>query len=278
MPNPLTSFVVEADRALDLVQGEHPSDEQLAEFIENQRRLEFLRDIVGRARMLRQSYDCLDSLSEQCREQHRRRQELPESRPGVRPIPQEFLDAEERWLAEVDCFTSLIYYEVTSIVTMLRQLSIGVDDKPELLFLVKLRDRFLSHVQLAGVRRGQRAGWSIGERGQLHRDVVALHSWTSEELRALGQNALTIGSSGWETQRVANEQLVLSRKRNENFTQAELAGLQAAGVRECDLEAALSQLAIVLQEHLLPALVREADLAIKRFGFERWPGVAVTGA
>jgi hypothetical protein len=271
MPNPLTSFVAEAGRQLDLVQAEHPPDDQLEAFIENQRRIDFLRDIVGRARMLRQSYDRLDDLSEQCRGQDRQRRELPESRPGVRPVPQAMLDAEERWLAEVDCFTSLIYYEVTSIVTMLRPLGLGVDYKAELLFLVKLRDRFLSHVQISGVRKGPRAGWSIGDRGQLSRDVVALHSWTSEELRVLGRSGFTIGSPEWEAQRRDNEQLVISRKRNENFTPAELAGLYAAGVRECDLEAALAQLATVLQERLLPVLILEAEQAIERFGFERWP-------
>lgn len=271
MPNPLTTFVADADRLLELVQAGSPSDEQLTDFIDNQRKIDFLRDIVGRARVLRQSYDCLERLSDRLRELDARLEALPESRPGVRPIPPEYMEEREQWLAEVDCFTSLIYYEITSIVHMLRQLGITIAEGSEVHFLVKLRDRFLSHVQLAGVRRGQRGGWSLPERGQLSRDVVALHSWTSEELRALGPKALEIGSPEWEAQRHANAQLVVSRKRNEEFTTAELDGLSAAGVRECDLEAALNQLSEVLRERLFPVIVRETDRAIQIFGFERWP-------
>jgi hypothetical protein len=271
MTNPLTTFVAETDRLLDLIRAETPSDEQLASFIDNQRKLDFLRDIVGRARVLRQSYDCLDRLTARFREMDARLDALPESRPGIRPVPPEYFDEREQWLAEVDCFTSLIYYEITSIVQMLRQLSITISDRSEVHFLVKLRDRFLSHVQLAGVRRGQRGGWSLPERGQLARDIVALHSWSSEDLRALGPKALDIGSSEWEAQRRSNEQLIVSRKRNEDLTREELDGLYAAGVRECNLEVALSQLSQILWDSVLPLVVRETDRAMQDFRFERWP-------
>lgn len=97
-------------------------------------------------------------------------------------------------MEEVDGLTSLVYYEVTSIVGMLRQLCIGLHNRQEVKFLVKVRDRFLSHVQLSGVRRGAGRGWTLPEAGYLHRDVVALNSWSAEDLRALGPNAAAIGS------------------------------------------------------------------------------------
>lgn len=274
MSNPLSQFVSDADRALDVVRSAGPvADARLLAFLENQRRLGFLRDLVGRARILAYCYESLWNLAERCREFQARLKQLPPERPdsNVRTIPPEWVEEEERWLVEVDALTSLVYYEVTSIVGMLRQLNITLDGHPEVRFLVKVRDRFLSHVQLSGVRRGQGRGWSLPESGYLDRDVVALNSWSSEDIRSLGPHALTIGSSEWEAQRRANEELVLSGKRNEDLTQQELAGLFAAGVRECDLKSVLPQLADLLAIRLMPLIVAESDRAIREFGFERWP-------
>jgi len=273
MPNPLREFVLEADRILDLVRSAEPiPDPQLLPFMQNQRRLGFLRDLVGRARILAHCYESLLALADRFRESEKRRRELWDQ-PGsnVRTVPAEWVDEEDRWLEEVDALTSLVYYEVTSVVGMLRQLKIAVDGHPEVKFLVKVRDRFLSHVQLSGVRRGQGGGWSLSETGYLHRDVVDLSSWSAEDLRALGTNAVSIGSRDWEAQRRANEELLLSGKRNEDFTQQDLAGLFAAGVRECDLNLVHQQLANLLTAHLMPLIRTEAEQAIRDFGFERWP-------
>ena len=113
-------------------------------------------------------------------------------------------------------------------------------------------------------------GWSLPETGYLHRDVVRLSLWSSEDLRALGTNAVSIGSLEWEALRRANEELILSVKRNEDFTPQELAALSAAGVRECDLDLVHQQLANLLTAHLMPLIRTEAEQAIRDFGFERW--------
>lgn len=275
MFNPLRQFVLEADRVLDLARAAGPvPDQQLVSFIENQRRLGFLRDLVGRARILAHCYESLWSLADRCREFQSRLRRLQPDHPGsnARTVPQTWVEEEEHWLEEVDTLTSLVYYEVTSMVSMLRQLGIELVGSQEVKFLVKIRDRFLSHVQLAGVRRGQGGGWSLPEAGYLHRDVVALNSWSAEDLRALGPHAIVIGSPEWQAQRKINEELVLSGKRNEAFTSQELAGLRAAGVRECDLELVHQQLASILSTEVLPLLKAEAECAIREFGFERWPG------
>jgi hypothetical protein len=274
MATPLREFVLEADRVLDLVRAAGAVPEpQLLPFMENQRRLGFLRDLVGRARVLAHCYESLWALADRCRDFQNRLRDLPPDRPGsnVRTLPSAWVDEEERWLEEVDALTSLVYYEVTSIVGMLRQLNIALHDHQEVKFLVKVRDRFLSHVQLSGVRRGQAGGWSLPETGYLHRDVVALSSWSAEDLRALGPNAVAIGSREWEAQRRINEELVLSAKRNEDFTQQELSGLLAAGVRECNLELVHQQLADLLKTQLMPLITSETQRAVGEFGFEKWP-------
>lgn len=274
MPNPLGRFISEGQRLTNLVKSSDPvPDPLLADFRTNQKRIEFLRDLLARAGVLAHCYDAICSLTERWKDLQARIQALPTDpgRPSVRTIPHELVDEEERWLVEVDAFTSLIYYEVTSIVGMLRQLAIEIDVAPEVQFLVKVRDRFLSHVQLSGVARGLGRGWRMPERGLLERDIVALSSWSAEDLRALGGRALEIGSPAWEEQRRRNEQLVLSKKRNEDFTQDDHVGLMAAGVRECQIELALHQLADLLNERVVPLVVAESDRAIREFQWERWP-------
>ncbi len=273
MPNPLSSFVSEGRRLTDLVRSSDPLPEpQLVDFKTNQKRLEFLRDLIARVGVLAHCYDAICGLTERWNDLQARIHALPNEpgQPNTRTIPDELVGEEERWRVEVDAFTSLIYYEVTSIVGMLRQLSIVIDVALEVQFLVKVRDRFLSHVQLSGVMRGSRHAFSVPMRGFLERDVVALSSWFSEDLRALGKRALQLGSPAWEEQRRRNEELVLSKKGNEDFTQDELVGLMAAGVRECELELALHQLAELLNMQVVPLIVSEADKAILEFQWERW--------
>jgi hypothetical protein len=177
---------------------------------------------------------------------------------------------DERTLVAIDAFTSLVYYEIASVAGMLRQLSIGLDTVPEVRFLIKVRDRFFSHVHLARVTRGPRGGWTLPSQGILMRDVVALNSWSSEDLRDLGPKSLTIGSPEWVAQRRANEELVLSAKQNEKFTADELLALRAAGVRECHLELALHQLGELLVDAAIPLIFAETQRAIREFGFETW--------
>jgi len=273
MSSSLREFVSVADRTLDLVRPvKAVGDPQLLLFMENKRRLEFFRDLVGRARILAYCYESLWTLTDRCREFQRRLRDLPYDPPDshTRTMPAAWAEEEKRWLEEVDAIISLVYYEVTSIVGMLRQLDIGLDYHQEVKFLVKVRDRFFSHVQLSGVRRGQGGGWSLPATGYLKRDIVALNSWYSEDLRALGSNAVEIGSPQWKAQRRTNEQLLLSNKHNEDFTQQELVELIAAGVRECDLELVHQQLANLLTTQLMPLITAEAEQAIRDFGFERW--------
>jgi hypothetical protein len=240
--------------------------------MENQRRLDFFRDLVGRARILEHCYNSLVGLTDQYRSLQARLRALPPDRPteNVRSIPGQFVEEDERTLVAIDALISLVYYEITSVAGMLKQLSVGLNTVPEVRFLIKVRDRFFSHVQLGGVTRGQRGGWTLLSQGLLIRNVVALNAWSSEDLRDLGPKSLMIGSPEWHAQRRANAELVLSTKQNEHFTPTELLALRSAGVRECNLELALQQLGELLVDAATPQILAETARAIREFGFERW--------
>ncbi len=238
----------------------------------NRRRLDFLEDLIGHFAIVTFCYESLCRLTEQLWRLDARKRALP-TEPGrgsLRYIPAELAAEEEGRLVEGDALTSLLYYEVTTVVSMLRQVDVAVDPASEIQYMTKVRDRFLAHSRLTGVARGVGRGHEMPERGFLRRDVVALSGWTHEDIRALGDRALRVGSLGWEAQRRLNEELVLSRKRNEEFTPDEKIGLMAAGIRECEPERALEQLAALGERKLLPIIAAATQTAIEAFGWERW--------
>ena len=273
--NKFQAFARQADSLLDLARAAiRVPDAELPGFIENQRRIWFLRDLSGRIRVLGRCYETLHRLSDQMRSIQEEYDTLPRDDPDSmwRTIPEELLFEENECLVQVDAYTSLIYYEVTSVVHILRQLGISIENASEVRYLVKIRDRFFSHVQLSGVRRGKAEGWALPDAGYLRRDVVKLSSWSPEDQRFLGPLALEIGSTEWHERRRENKALVLSSKRNEEFTPDELGHLLAAGVRECDLVAVHNQLGELLLSDLLSIVVAESDRSVSEFGYVRFEG------
>jgi hypothetical protein len=103
----------------------------------------------------------------------------------------------------------------------------------------------------------------------LERSHVALDSWSSEDIRALRARALKVGSEEWEALRRKNEQLILSKTLNEKFTQDQIDDLRVAGVRECQMERALTELGHLLNTSVLPIIVTESDRAVQEFKCER---------
>jgi hypothetical protein len=272
MANPFRPFVVEAQRLTDLMGSGVPVPaEQLADYSGDQRRLDFLRDLVARVAVLAYCYDSLCRLCDVLNAWEDRTHALPPEpgSPYTRVIPPEFTIEREQRLVEVDAHTALLYYEITSLVWMLRQLHIVVPEDSEVYYLVKIRDRFISHVQLSGVARRADHGYLLPQRGFLRRDVVSLNAWGPDDLRALGDHALEIGSAEWSQQRRRNEDLVLSSKRNKDWTPEERQGLLAAGVRECDLELAIQQLADILSKRALPIVQKHTQRMVDVYGWTR---------
>jgi hypothetical protein len=271
----LERFTEEGNKLLDLSPPETGiRDGQLAEFMVNNRRSDFLRDLVGRVATL---VHCIHNIHHLTREHKRRREQIENlprdpTRPYVTPIPREIVEEEDHWLKNVDIQTSYIYYETASVVSMIRQLGISIDGSPELLYLVKVRDRFLFHGQLTGVKGGVNRGLIIpldNPQRILERSHVALDSWSRDELRALGTRALEVGSPEWTALRQQNEHMILSKTHNEKFTQDQIIDLMVAGVRECKLELALTELGLILNTSALPIIVEESDRAVQEFKCER---------
>jgi hypothetical protein len=272
MTNPLTEFVSKGRNLTDLGGSAMPvPDDKLRDFIVNRKRLEFLKDLIERVSVVAYCYDSILSLTDRWKSTRERMNSAPShpKNPGIRPIPLELIEEQEGLLIEADIFTSLIYYEVVSIVDMLRQMDVCIEPQSELHYLVKIRDRFLSHNRLNGVIRSAYRGLSVPEHGPLQRDMFSLNAWSSEDLRALGDRALNIGSPSWIELRKKNEKLILSSKRNDQFSRDEIVDLMAAGARECQLELALLQLSRMLDSELIPIIIQETKIAIENYEWER---------
>lgn len=270
--NPFDQFIEDATTTLDLAIRGRVERERLPGYGENQRHRRFLKDLVARVAIVARAFDRLDELTETFREINRRWDELPDVK-GTRTIPDVYVQERKKCELDVESAVALIYYEVKSIVDMLRQLDIEVTGDSETMFLLKVRDRFLSHPQLLGASRGSRGG--IGVPFDLNRrltyDMIALNSWPADEDRALGFDPETTPADLRIRMREENEQLVLSPKRNEQLTDDEIKRLRYAGVRECDLEKVAEELAQRLENDVRPILARHADEAIREFGMERIP-------
>lgn len=270
--NPLDGFVDQATTTLNLAIKGRVEQDKLAAYGESQRRRRFLKDVVARVAIVARAFDRLDELTGTMRDINRRWDELPHVR-GTRTIPDEYVRERKKCEADVEAAVALIYYEIKSIVDMLRQLGIEVRPDSETMFLLKVRDRFLSHPQLAGACRGSRGGIGVpfDERRRLTYDMIALNSWGADEDRALGFDPEITPADVRTTMREENEKLILSPKRNEQFTDEQINRLRYAGVRECDLEKVSIELAELLEKEFAPILARCADEAIRDFGLVQIP-------
>lgn len=91
MTNMLTSFVRDATQILGLAFAGPPIPaKRLVDYAENQRHLAFLRDLVGRVRMLELAFERLSSLSHQVRDVGARMQNLPSDERGWKTIPMSY--------------------------------------------------------------------------------------------------------------------------------------------------------------------------------------------
>ncbi len=270
--NPLDAFAEEATIMLHLASTRRIEQEKLVAYGESQRQRRFLQDVVARVRIVAACFDRLDELTWTMREINRRWDELPHER-GTRTIPDEYVKERKNCEAAVESAVALVYYEVKSIVDMVRQIGIEPDRLSETMFLLKVRDRFLSHPQLAGASRGSRGGVGVpfDETRRLTYDMIALNSWSADEDRALGFDPETTPPDVRLRMREENEKLILTPKRNEQFTDDEITRLRYAGVRECDLEKVAVELSQLLEKDLTPVLAAYADEALREFGFVRIP-------
>jgi hypothetical protein len=170
----------------------------------------------------------------------------------------------------VDVVTSFAHYEIKSVADMLKQWGIKVNT-PELQYLMKTRDRFLVHPHYGGVMRMARRSLAIPfDGGPVQASVTGLNIWgpiTRDHYLKVLNMAPPIDDN---KERLANEQILLSVKRNHELTVAEVVRLKAFGLRDPDLPKALTELADILEKGALPKIEAAYRQAVTDFGFERF--------
>lgn len=232
----------------------------------------FAEDVVGRVEQLSHAFDRLCELGVEhfeINELMKRNQPTPQG-INLSLVNPSVLAREERWRREVDIVTSFAHYEIKSVVDMLKQWGIRVNT-PELQYLMKTRDRFLVHPHYGGVMRMARRSLAIPfDGGPVQASVTGLNSWgpiTRDYYLRLLNMAPPIDDN---KERLANEQILLSAKRNHELTQAEIVRLKAFGLRDPDLPKALAELANILEKSALPKIDTAFNEAVTAFGFERF--------
>ncbi|HYX27333.1 MAG TPA: hypothetical protein VE863_02105, partial [Pyrinomonadaceae bacterium] len=232
----------------------------------------FAEDLVARVEQLSHAFVRLCELSNEhfvISEEIRRGQPHPNA-IDLSKVSPSLLKRDQDWRAEVEMITSFAHYELKSVVDMLKQWGVNVD-KPELLYIAKTRDRFLSHPQSGGVMRKPRRSISIPyDGGPVEGSIAGLNSWgpiSREQYLQFLNLAPPIDEEG---ERRTNEQLCLSHKRNEQFSEPEVVRLKAFGLREPNLTKALAELSDLLQTDALPKIDALYEQAVNVFGFERY--------
>ena len=245
---------------------------QYEAFTLNAEQRNFAEDVVARAEQLSYAFDRLCALGVE----HFEIDELKKrNQPSPRGIDLSLvnpsvLEREERWRREVDIVTSFAYYEIKSVVDMLKQWGIKVNT-PELQYLMKTRDRFLVHPHYGGVMRMARRSLAIPfDGGPVEASVTGLNSWgpiTRDHYLKVLNMMPPIDDN---RERHANEQILLSVKRNQELTETERVRLKAFGLRDPDLPNSLAELADILEKSALPKIEAAFQEAVTAFGFERF--------
>src|SRR5262245_7511582 len=118
MLNPLSVFIDNASSLLDLGRdaGLVIADNKLALFMECKQRLQFLRNLLQRARIVDFAQEWLLKLSDDIRALDARLHALPPDRRGgnVRTIPNELVSEQDRTAVALDAAAALILYGITS--------------------------------------------------------------------------------------------------------------------------------------------------------------------
>lgn len=238
----------------------------------NEEERNYAEDLVTRVEMLSHAFDRLCELGVEHFEIHEEMKRNQPSPSGINRaiVSPSVLEREERWRKEVDVVTSFACYEIKSLADMLKQWGLQVNS-PELLYITKTRDRFLAHPRSGGVTRMARRSMTIPYNGgPVEVSIAGLNHWgpiTRDHYLSLLNLAPPINDS---KERLANEQILLSKKQNEQLPSAEIVRLKAFGLRDPNLPEALEELADLLQKDALPKIEAAFDDAVKVFGFERF--------
>ena len=176
--------------------------------------------------------------------------------------------AKHRWELETDAMTVLIYYELKSVVDLLRQEKILFGVGSEMEYVLGVRNKILAHPQLDHLVRSKGPSSVPWDGGPVRKGVANIGD---DLLREFYEKRISSGQTEATGQeRTKNELLIRSKTKVEKFTAEEIARLQAYGIREPDLHSALKELCNRLRGQVVSRIEECYDRAVAEFDFIRY--------
>jgi hypothetical protein len=257
--SPFDEFIQKAITALNrptLKRGVR-DDAEYARVMEERR---YSIDVLDRVEMLAFAEIRLNELSQR----YRSAKSLIDStkRPlglesGAWDIPDE-VAWQTDWLAlESQVLTSFVYYELTSLAHMLKALRVHIP-KGELLYLVKGRDKFLAHPVLGSRVRNAHGTLTIPQVGILHAHALNVDETDPILVDYYRAHFAAKNEADEKRLRDDNESLILSSKKNKDFSLDERLRLKAFGMREPKVDQSIHEMAMLLAVSALPEIQRIA--------------------
>jgi hypothetical protein len=223
--------------------------------VRNDEERHYCQDVVARLGVLADAYDKLCQLSAERFEIDAAMNEnqsgsgidLSRVRPSV-------LQRDRRWRSEVDAASSLFYYELKSVLDMLKGCGIAAT-RPELDYASKTRNWFLAHPQYSGVtRRAARLLRYSPDGGPVELSVTGLNTWLTITREYYIRELNLTQPIDENAQRVLNEQLALTGKSTQRLTREEILRLKAFGLREPRIRDCAAELSQILRQEVLPKI------------------------
>ena len=223
----------------------------------NRKRQDFLQEILGRVAVVGYCHRALCDLADGWRAIETERAALPRDpeNPNRTSIPEYLVEREEEWLTRVDAqYLTRLLTKSSSLLGLLRQLDIVPTESLRALPYPSRRSEtacLARSAPLAGVLPGNRY-WRAREGGFLEYGRCGAQlggdQRPAEKLWG-GASPLPLSArQPWQPSSASLTRACSSlAKHSEKFSPDEWARLMAAGVRDCKLEEALRDLAVLLE-------------------------------
>ena len=261
--NPFATFLEDAEAEFHRIQPEpdvHNDAGLIGKFVQLQEDRHFVFDIVDRVRALAAAFDRLHDLSNIYSGLQTRPDELINEQRPYAPgsvllnLPDEIRQHEELCRAEAQALVAFTYYELSTLVSLLRKL-FSPTRNSDLEYLVGVRNKLLAHPRKDGRTKNSNSALSWGR--ILHAHLVGGESWIplvrNHYLAKLGTCDTEAENHAGE---VANMKLLRGTKIVERFTATEVLMLKAHVIREPNLLGSAGEMAALLHTHFLPETKR----------------------
>lgn len=245
--SPFDEFLRQATKALNSTTVAHGvrDEAEYSRVIEERR---YLIDVLDRVEMLAFAYSRLKSLPALYRDaetQMNGTKHVTREDPLTWETPEEIAWQRDHWALEARVLVAFVYYELTSLAHMLAGLKVRLPPG-ELQYLVRARDKFLAHPMFGKRVRNAHGAMSIPQVGLLHPHAIYVSETDPVLLNHYRTSFGLKNATDQARLRDQNEKLILSGKRNCDFSPDEQLRLKAFGIREPDLEASLEEMADIL--------------------------------